>query len=208
MRIDVWSDLVCPWCAVGAAHLSAALARFEGSVEVVWRSFELNPGAPRSEDSGYDEHLARRYSTSLRGGRAMVGRISAAVEAAGLTGRFDLARPANTFDAHRLLHLARERGRQVVLHDRLTRAFLAEGALLSDPATLERLAGQAGLDVGEAGEVLAGVAYAEDVRADEAEAARREITAVPTFVVDGGRVVPGAQSPEALLATLRRVAAR
>ena len=210
MRIDAWSDVVCPWCAIGKAHLEQALERFEhaGDVELVWRSFELDPGAPASREGAYERLLAAKYGASAAGGRAMVQRLSAAAERAGVLARFDLVRPTNTFDAHRLLHLARARGVQAALKRRLLTAYLAEGALLSDPAVLESLAGEVGIPSEAARTVLRGTAYGDDVRADEAEAARREVTAVPTFLVDGRAVIPGAQSADSMLATLRRAWAR
>jgi len=170
MRIDIWSDLVCPWCAIGKANLDQALQQFEhaGDTDVIWRSFELDPGAP-----------------AVRTG-------------------FDLVRPANTFDAHRLLHLAKAYGVQDDLARRLTRAYLAEGEVLSDHPTLQRLAEGVGLAAAQIAETLAGSAFTEHVRADEADAARREITAVPTFLIDDRLVIPGAQTPESMLATLRR----
>ena len=206
MRIDVWSDVVCPWCAIGKAHLEQALASFDHAdqVEVVWRSFELDPGAPAVREGAYGDLLAAKYGASSAGGRAMVLRLSAAAERAGIAARFDRVRPANTFDAHRLLHLARRRGSQGTLKSRLMTAYLAEGALLSDPDVLQRLAVEVGLDAREVEGVLATQAHADDVRADEAEAGRREVTAVPTFLVDDRHVIPGAQSPESMLATLRR----
>ncbi len=118
--------------------------------------------------------------------------------------RFDLVRPANTFDAHRVLHLAKEHGLQDSLAGRLTRAYLAEGELLNDHPTLQRLGEEAGLPAEVLARALDGGAYAEQVRADQAEAGRREVTAVPTFLVDDRHVIPGAQSPDSLLATLRR----
>ena len=209
MRIDIWSDVVCPWCAIGEAHLEQALARFEHAdeVDVVHRSYELDPGAPDVRDGAYDTLLAAKHGASRAGGRAMVARISAAAERAGVQARFDLVRPANTFDAHRLLQQAKQQGLQQALHRRLVRAYLAEGAVLSDHGTLHRLASDAGLDPAAVRRTLGSDAYADDVRADEAEAARREITAVPTFLVDERHVIPGAQSADSILATLRRVRA-
>lgn len=206
MRIDAWSDVVCPWCAIGKVHLEQALAAFEHGQEVdlVWRSFELDPGAPASREGRYDAHLAAKYGTSESGGRAMVARLSAAAERAGVQARFDLVRPGNSFDAHRLLQLARQTGRQDALNRRLMHAYLAEGALISDHDVLERLAVEVGLEVDSVRGVLASAALAEQVRADQEEAARREVTAVPTFLVDDRFVIPGAQTPDSMLATLRR----
>lgn len=109
MRIDIWSDVVCPWCAIGKAHLDLALARFEHAkdVRVAWRSYELHPGAPAARDGDYSALLAAKYGASPAGGKAMVARLSAAAKGAGVLVRFDLVRPANTFDAHRVLHFAR-----------------------------------------------------------------------------------------------------
>ena len=206
VRIDAWSDVVCPWCAVGKAHLEQALIEFEHAddVEVVWRSFELDPGAPAEREGTYDALLAAKYGASAAGGKAMVWRLSAAAERAGIAARFDLVRPTNTFDAHRLLHLAKEHGLQYELKGRLICGYLAEGELLSDHATLHRLAADAGLPPEEVRRTLVTDAYGDLVRADEAEAGRREVTAVPTFLVDGRFVIPGAQSPPSMLATLRR----
>jgi predicted DsbA family dithiol-disulfide isomerase len=210
MRIDAWSDVVCPWCAIGKAHLEQALTGFEHAdrVDVVWRSFELDPGAPATREGSYDALLAAKYGSGAAGGRAMVTRLSAAAERAGVQARFDLVRPTNTFDAHRLLHLAKESGLQGALKARLVHAYLAEGALLSDPGVLESLAVDAGVDAAAARRTLGSQEYADRVRADEAEAGRREVTAVPTFLVDGRVVIPGAQSPESMLATLRRAWSR
>ena len=210
LRIDVWSDVVCPWCAIGKAHLERALEGFDhrDRVDVVWRSFELDPGAPTTREGSYDALLARKYGTGEAGGRAMVTRLATAAERAGVEARFDLVRPTSTFDAHRLLHLAREHGRQGELKSRLVHAYLAEGALVSDPEVLERLAVEAGLDADDVRRTLGSQEHAHAVRADEAEAARREVTAVPTFLVDGRVVIPGAQSPESMLATLRRAWSR
>ena len=206
MRIDIWSDVVCPWCAIGKAQLDLALTRFEHAkdVRVVWRSFELDPGAPAARDGDYSALMAAKYSASPAGGKAMVTRMSAAAERAGVQARFDLVRPANTFDAHRILHFAKERGLQDVLVARLTHAYLAEGELLSDHPTLQRLGEAVGLSSTELAQALDGDAYAEQVRADQAEAGRREVTSVPTFLVDRRFVIPGAQSPESILATLNR----
>ncbi len=206
MRVDIWSDIVCPWCAIGKAHFASALQRFEHAdrVQVVWRSFELDPGAPVSRDGAYDALLASKYGASLAGGVAMVGRLSAAAERAGIDARFDLVRPTNSFDAHRLLHLAKERGRQDALTSRLMVGYLAEGQLLSDHEVLERLAVEVGLSAEDVRDVLTGARYAQQVRDDQAEAGRREITSVPTFLVDDRLVIPGAQSADSMLASLRR----
>ena len=202
LSVQVWSDLACPWCYVGKRRLEAALARLPepAGIEVTWRSFELDAAAPRVQPPGlaYAERLARKYGTSDAEAEEMIARMTAIAAAEGLSFRFDLVRPGNTFDAHRLLHLAHARGVQDALKERLLRAYLTEGEAIGDPATLARLATEAGLDVDEVRGVLSGDAYAAAVRADEHEARRLGIHGVPFFVLGGRYGVSGAQPVEVL----------
>lgn len=202
LRVDVWSDLVCPWCYVGNRRLEAAIARMPspGDVEVVWRSFELDPKAPRVRRAGtsYAERLARKYRAPLDQANAMVQRITSVAAGDGLAFHLDRARPGNTFDAHRLVHLARERGVQGAVKERLMRAYFSEGEAIGDRKALARLAGEAGLDPGAVRDLLAGDAYADAVRADEDEARRNGIHSVPFFVVADAYGVTGAQSVDVL----------
>jgi predicted DsbA family dithiol-disulfide isomerase len=202
LRVHVWSDIACPWCYVGKRRLETALGRLAaaGPVEVVWRAFELDPGAPRAQPAGvsYSERLARKYGTTVEEGQVMIDRMTAVAAGDGLDFHFDRIRPGNTFDAHRLLHLARERGVQPAVKERFLRAYLTEGEAIGDRETLARLAAEAGLDRDEAKRALAGDAFAAAVRADEAEASRLGIHAVPFFVVAGRYGLSGAQPPEVL----------
>ena len=208
VQVDIWSDVVCPWCYVGKRRFEAALARFphRDQVEVVWRSFELDASAPPSDDvqGTYAERLAAKYRCSLAEAQQMIDHMTATAAAEGLDFRFDLARPGNTFAAHRLLHLARERGVQDALKERLDRATFTEGSPASDPAALADLAVEVGLDRAEVEQVLASDRYAEAVRADEAQAAAFGITGVPFFVVAGRYGVSGAQPADLLLQVLER----
>lgn len=209
--VDVWSDFACPWCSVGERRLEAALARLgsEGPAVVVRRrAFELDPGAPRIVEPRvpYAERLARKYGAPLATAEGMVRTMTETAAAEGLAFRFDLVRPGNTFDAHRLARHAAERGRGDALHRRLFAAYLGEGAALGDHEVLVALAREVGLDGLEARAVLDGEAYADAVRADEAEARARGIQGVPTFLVDGAVAASGAQPPEVLLALLQRCA--
>jgi predicted DsbA family dithiol-disulfide isomerase len=148
--------------------------------------------------------LARKYGVPTEQARAMVDRMTATAEAAGVAVDFERVRPGNTFAAHRLLHLAADRGRQHDVKARFLRGYLGEGAAVGLPEELERLAVDAGLDRDEVVEVLDSDAYADAVRADEADAARLGVTGVPFFVVDGRYAVPGAQPPEVMLQVLDR----
>lgn len=204
MQVDVWSDIVCPWCAIGKARLDRALADFPDAdrVDVRWRSFELDPAAPATADGDYLERLAGKYGVSIAEARGMTDRMTAQAAMDDVHFRFDIARSGNTFDAHRVLHLAADRGRQHQVKDRLLRAALGEGEAIADHAVLRRLAGEAGLEEVEVTSVLASDRYADDVRADEQLAGRLGVRGVPFFVFDGRFGVSGAQPAEVLLDAL------
>ncbi|MGD9797689.1 MAG: DsbA family oxidoreductase [Acidimicrobiia bacterium] len=206
MRIDVWSDVVCPWCHVGLANLDLALEGFEpaGKVEVVLRSFQLDPTAENEPAGSHTRLLAEKYGTSESEMRARQARIVSLGAERGLDFRFDRVRRGNTFDAHRLLHLAREHGLQRQLKDRLGRAYFTEGEPIGEADTLRKAAADIGLDPLEVEAVLAGDAYADDVRTDIETAQRLGITGVPFFVADGHLAASGAQPPEVLGQLLRR----
>jgi predicted DsbA family dithiol-disulfide isomerase len=206
MRVDIWSDVVCPWCYIGKRNFEAALAGFEhgGDVEVRWRSFELDPRAPAVREGDYAVRLAQKYGVAVVDAERMVAAMTSAAAGAGLHFDFERARPGNTFDAHRLIHLAGERGVQDAVKERLLRATFTEGEPIGDRDTLVRLAGDAGLAEGEAAAVLDSDAYAAEVRADERQALELGITAVPFFVIDGIFGVPGAQPPDVLARVLQR----
>ena len=200
MKVEIWSDVVCPWCYIGKRRFEQALAGFphRDEVEVVWRSFELDPSAPAERTGGYAEHLAGKYGVPLAQAQSMIGSMTATAARDGLVFSFGTARPGSTFDAHRLLHLAAERGVQDAVEERLLRATFTEGEPIGDHGTLVRLVAEAGLDPDEARAVLASDRYAAEVRGDEQQARAYGITGVPFFVVDGRYGVSGAQPAEAL----------
>lgn len=206
MQVEIWSDVVCPWCYIGKRRFETALARFphRDAVEVVWRSFELDPGAAARPAGSVVDRLAAKYGMTEAQARATHARISGLAAAEGLTFRLDVAQPGNTFDAHRLLHLAAERGVQDAVKERLFRAYFSEGELIGDRDTLVGLVAEVGLDADEAERVLRDDAYVAEVRADEQEAAALGISGVPFFVLDRRYGVSGAQSPEVLLQALER----
>ena len=201
MQIDIWSDVMCPWCAVGKARFEAALDRFEhrDAVTVRWRSFELDPHAPVEKAGDYVMLLARKYGRTRDQAQAMIDQMTQTAADAGLDFDFSKVRPGNTFDAHRLLHLAGERGCQDALKTRLLRAYLSEGEAVGRPEVLARLASEVGLAADEVAVVLAGDRYADAVRADEQEARELGIGGVPFFVLGGRFGVSGAQ-PAAVMA--------
>ncbi|MBX5450126.1 DsbA family oxidoreductase [Thermogemmatispora sp.] len=200
MEIEIWSDVVCPWCYIGKRRLEKALADFAGRdhLRLIWRSFQLDPAAPREARESLSAILARKYGVSLAEAEAMNARVSALAAQEGLTFRLEQARYSNTFDAHRLLHLAAAHRRAQELAECLFRAYFSEGAALSEAETLQRLASEVGLPAHEVELVLHGSAYAEAVRADEQRAQELGIRGVPFFLFAGRYAVSGAQ-PVALL---------
>ena len=208
LRIDIWSDIACPWCYVGKRRLEAALEKFphRDEVEVVWRAFELDPAAPaeRPADVGYAERLAKKYGTSLTEAQGMLTRMTDVAATDGLDFHFEKIRPGNTFDAHRVLHLAAERGKQDAVKERYLRAYMTEGEPIGDRETLIRLAAEAGLDAEEVRATLASDAYTREVREDEDEARQLGINGVPFFVLAGKIAVSGAQPAELLLRALNQ----
>lgn len=198
--IEIWSDVVCPWCAIGKVRFERALAGLPDAtgVEVRYRSFELDPTTPREVEGDYVDRLAAKYRTSRAQAQAMIDRMTAQAAAEGLTFDFAAARPGNTFDAHRLLHLAADRGAQYALKGRLLTGYLSEGAAIGTHPALRRLATATGLDGDEVDAVLGGDAYADAVRADERQAQAYGITGVPFFVIARRYGVSGAQPAEVL----------
>ena len=211
LRIDIWSDIACPWCYVGKRRLEQALGRFahRSEVEVVWRAFELDPSAPRVRDprQSYAERLARKYGTTPAQAQGMIDRMVDTAAGDGLALRFDHIRPGNTFDAHRLLHLAHERGVQDALKERMLRAYLTEGQAIGEPEVLAPLAREVGLDDREVADLLAGDRCAAEVRQDEALARELGISGVPFFVVNGAVALSGAQPPETFQAAIDQATA-
>jgi predicted DsbA family dithiol-disulfide isomerase len=206
VNVEIWSDIACPWCYVGKRRFEAALADFEhrDEVTVTWRSFELDPAAPRERDVDGAAHLARKYGTTRERALEMHAQMTQVAAGEGLDFRFDLARGGNTFDAHRLLHLATAHGVQDAVKERFMRAYLTEGRAIGDPETLEELAVEAGLPRAEVAELLAGDRFAAEVREDERTASAFGIHAVPFFVVDRALGASGAQPPEVLAEMLRQ----
>lgn len=185
-------------------RFESALERFahRDEVTVRWRSFELDPAAPRQRAGTLVEHLAEKYGTTPEQALGMIGQMS---EAAAVEGwEFDLehARGGNTVDAHRLIHLGAEHGVQDAVKERLLRAYVSERERIGDPGMLARLAVDAGLDAAEVREVLDGDRYLDAVRADERQARAYGINGVPFFVVDAKYGVSGAQPADALLEVL------
>ncbi len=213
MRVEIWSDVVCPWCYVGTRRFEAALERFRaqggGDVQVVHRAFELDPTVPAA---GMDlaDYLARKF-----GGSDRMAQVHDRLDRAGadvdIEFRWDGKRRVNTFDAHRLTAWVLDTAGpevQHALHQRLFRAYFTDNLDIADHGVLAQLAAAIGLDADLAAEVLATGGYAETVRAEELEAAEHDIHAVPTFVIEDRWAIPGAQDVDTFVELLTRASER
>jgi predicted DsbA family dithiol-disulfide isomerase len=209
VRIDIWSDVVCPWCYIGKRRLESALADFEHAddIEVVWHSYQLDPGAPSEPTESVAAHLGRKYGGGPAAGAQMIDRVEAVAAEEGLVYRLHQAQRANTVDAHRLLHLARDEGgtaTQGRLKELLLAAYFVETRNVADHDVLREVAVTAGLDAARVDEVLTSTEYAADVQADIDQAHAYGSSGVPFFVIDQKYGVSGAQPAEAFGEVLRR----
>ena len=206
MHVEIWSDIACPWCYVGKRRFEHALAEFEhrDGLEIVWRSFELDPAAPPHHGVPAVELLAKKYRVPVEQARTMNARLQGEGAKEGLALDLERVQVGNTFDAHRLIHFAAAAGRRDEVVERLFAAYLTHGEVVSDPAVLVRIAAEAGLDADAARAALESGAHADAVRADEARARAFGISGVPFFAIDERYGVSGAQPPEVILDALRR----
>ena len=207
MRVEVWSDVVCPWCYIGKRRLETALAEFPHEVEVVWRSFQLDPGAPAVPTETVAESLGRKYGGGPEAGARMIDNVEAVAAEEGLVYRLHQAQRANTVDAHRLLHLALEDGGaalQGTLKEGLLAAYFTDARNVADHDVLGEVAVGAGLDPSRVNTVLAGDDYREEVYTDIAQAQAYGAGGVPFFVIEQKYGVSGAQPAETLRQVLDR----
>ncbi|WP_341839267.1 DsbA family oxidoreductase [Chitinophaga caseinilytica] len=204
MKIDIWSDVACPFCYIGKRHLEAALAQFPHAkdVEVTWHSFELNPDAQKDYKEDHYTLLASKYGMTREAAVANSQRVSESGKAVGIDFKFDKLIHTNTFNAHRLIQLAAQHGKQDEIEERLFHAYFTEGKHIGETPVLEAIAREAGLD---ASEVLKGTDFTGEVRQDEAQAQQLGIRGVPFFVFDMKYAISGAQPVEAFHQTLEKV---
>ena len=209
MKIEIWSDVVCPWCYIGKRRIENALAEFEHAdeVEVHWRSYELDPGAPTDPTESTTAMLARKYGQTPEGAQQMQDRVEAVAAEAGLVYRLSQTMHLNTVDAHRLIHLAHEQGGtelQGRVKEALLAAYFTEARNVADHAVLRDVAQASGLDTNRVEQVLGSREFEADVRADVAQAQAYGAGGVPFFVVDGKYGVSGAQPTEVFTQVLDR----
>lgn len=206
MKVEVWSDYVCPFCYIGKRRFEAALAQFENKneIEVIYRSFELDPNMKRDGNPAVYDMLAAKYGMSREQARENTVQITRQAKELGLDYYFDRMIQTNTFDAHRLTHFAETKGKHGEMTERLLKAHFTDTLHLGDHETLANLAAEVGLDRADALEVLKEGRFAEEVRADEQEAAQLGVRGVPFFVINRKYGVSGAQPSEVFLNALKQ----
>lgn len=207
MKIEIWSDFACPFCYIGKRHFEAALEPFahKDQVEVVFRSFELDPSAPIDNDQDMHGILASKYGMSREQAQAANDKMTEQAKTVGLTYHFDTMIPTNSFDAHRLTHWAAEAGKRYEMTERLFKAYFTDSEHLGDRAILARLAGEVGLDSEAAAAMLEGAAYKADVREDEENGSKLGVTGVPFFVINQKYGISGAQPVEVFAEALDNI---
>jgi predicted DsbA family dithiol-disulfide isomerase len=203
MKLDVWTDIICPWCWLGKRRLEKALELFlhRDQLEVTWRSFELDASAPRGYEGSLDDMLAKKYGMSPSRAKAVHDHLTALGAKDGIEYRFDIAKPGNTFDAHRLVHFAKSLGAQHAMQSALMRGYFHDGVAVGNRDVLATLAASTlGVKVDEASALLASDRFSDDVRADEQIASELGIHGVPCVVaLDAGLAVSGAQEVDTFL---------
>ncbi len=206
MQIEIWSDVICPWCYIGKRRFEQALAQFgpREDLSVTWRSFELDPAAPPQQPGTLEQLLSHKYGVSLQQAAAMNARVTEAAKETGLDYNLSVARPGNTFDAHRLLHFAAARNLGDCAAERIMHAYFSEALAVGERAALARLAPDFGIAESDALAMLASHEFSDAVRADEARADAFGISGVPFFVFDERSGVSGAQPVEVFTRALQQ----
>lgn len=208
LKIDIVSDVVCPWCVIGYKRLEIAMdeLRDELAFDIDWHPFELNPDMP-PEGENIVEHITRKYGTTPEASAQTRQRIAEIGESLGF--RFNMTddrRIHNTFDAHRVLHWARAQGEQLAFNLALFDAYFTQGENPADPEVLKRTARTLGMDDGEVAAILESDRYAEEVRAEESRYMEAGIHAVPAFIINGQYLISGGQEPQTFVRAFRSIA--
>lgn len=210
IKIDVWSDIACPWCYIGKRNLEAGLRQTSEDenapvVEIEFHSYELSPDTPVDFEGNEEDFLAKHKGMSVESVREMMAHVTEVAKNVGLDYRFDILKHTNTVKAHELLHFAKSKGVQHDVEERLMSAYFTEGRHVGHIDELAKIAGEAGLDEAEAADALKNETYLEDVRRDQAQAGVYGINGVPFFVINNKYGVSGAQPADAFAQIVRQV---
>jgi predicted DsbA family dithiol-disulfide isomerase len=206
IKVDIWSDVQCPWCYIGKRKFEAAVAGFDGDVDIEYHSFELAPDTPVDFEGSPKDYLAERKGISPADADVMLERVTGIAASVGLDYDYDHVHQTNTIKAHELLHYAKSQGRQVDMKERLLKAYFVDGRHVGRIEDLADLAAEIGLDRSEVVTVLTNETYLADVKADVAQAEAYGINGVPFFVFEEKYGVSGAQDPATFANVLEQVA--
>lgn len=206
MKIEIWSDVMCPFCYIGKRKFESALAEFEhkDNVEVIWKSFQLNPSLKTDPSKNTVQHLAETKGWTMEYTRNTIQYVMDMAQGVGLNYDFDKAVVANSFDAHRFIQFAKTQGKGDAAEERLFKAYFTEGKNTADHATLVQLGTEIGINADELKKVLESGAYAQEVTNDVKEAEQIGVTGVPFFVVDRKFAISGAQDSKTFLGALEK----
>lgn len=205
MRVDIWSDVVCPFCYIGKKRLEHVVAEAGIELEINWHSFELDPNAPVKHESSNTERLAKKYGRSIEQTQDMQRNIAAAAAEEGILFNWEQANSGNTFNAHRIIHLAQSKGMGNVAQEAFFHAYMTEGMPIGERETIEDVASRIGLDHTEVEFVLDSEEFADFVRHDEKIAHEQlQVSGVPFFVFDQRISLSGAQPREVFLQAMQQ----
>lgn len=208
LKIEIWSDYVCPFCYIGKRRLEEALEQtgLGEKAEVVFKAYELDPNSPAVSDTLMKESIAKKYGMSVEEAKKMTDNVVDQAKSVGLDYNFDAMTPANTFNAHRLAKLAEQEGFDKIVSENLLKAHFIDGEKIGTEDVLLRIAEEAGISRGRAKAVLDSDEFADDVRSDIAEAQQIGVKGVPFFVINRKYAISGAQPAEAFANALRQAA--
>jgi predicted DsbA family dithiol-disulfide isomerase len=205
IKVDIWSDVQCPWCYIGKRKFEAGAEEFGGGVEVEYHSYELSPDTPVDYDGSTLDYLSERKGLPVEQVRGMLANVTEIASSVGLDYDFDSVKQTNTIKAHELLHYAKARGRQIEMKERLLKAYFTEGHHVGRIEDLADLAAELGFDRADVVRSLTENEYLAAVKADQAQANEFGIRGVPFFVIDGKYGVSGAQEAAAFAQVLQQV---
>ncbi len=205
MKIEIWSDIVCPFCYIGKKKLESALkmSGLDKEADIEFKSFELNPDSPKNFSGDIHEILAKKYGMSIDEAKLTTSSITRNANEAGLDFNYSNVKPSNTFDAHRLTHYAKSQGKMVEFSEELMKNYFSENLVISSIDVLLSAAEKVGLDPDKTREILNSEIYTAEVRADEKRAQELNITGVPFFLIDGKKHISGAQPVEYFIEALK-----
>lgn len=206
MRVEIWSDVMCPFCYIGKRKFETALQQFEhkDNVEVIWKSFQLQPDMVTDPSKNTIEHLAQSKGWTMEHAREMTSYVVNMAKEVGLNYNFDKAIVANSFDAHRVVQYAKTKGKGDAMEEQLFKAYFIDGKNTADHATLTALAKEIGLDETEVKQILETDAFADKVQEDIYQSRQIGVTGVPFFVLNDKYAVSGAQTSEMFLGALKQ----